>query len=133
MFLYSKPYEVSGNVMYENYDTGVSQIVSGLKMVNSPTHLTGTAWFRVAKRDRRIIPAKEGRISVDTLIVQFGYDEINKLEKENIYLEKGKFKLHYDGITFRLVHKNDFGQNINRPFNNLGLVEARFEKERPEL
>jgi len=133
MFLYNKPYETSGNVLYENYNTGVDQIVSGLKVVNAPAHLTGTVRFRVAKRERKVIPSKDGRIEVNRLVVQFGYDEIRNLEKNNIYLTEGKFKMEYDGIKYRLVFKNDFGQNIDRSFMNVGIIEATFEKERPDL
>lgn len=130
MFLYNQPYEVSGDVHYENYDTGASQIVSGLKIVNSPTHLTGTIWFRLAKRDRKVLPSKEGRVTIDKLVAQIGWDEINQLENKNIYLDIGKFKIEYGGITYRLVDKNDFGQNIDRNFNTLGIIEATFERER---
>lgn len=133
MFLYNKPYEVSGNVLYENYNSGTSQIVSGLKIVNAPAHLTGTVRFRVAKREMKVIPTKDGRTKVNRLVVQFGYDEIRNLEKNNIYLTEGKFKMEYDGIRYRLVFKNDFGQDIDRKFMNVGLIEATFEKERPDL
>lgn len=133
MFLYNKPYEVSGTVSYENYNTGVDQLASGLKVVNSPAHLTGTIRFRVAKRDIRVIPTKDGRTKVNRLVVQFGYDEIRNLEKNDIYLTEGKFKMEYGGVKYRLVHKNDFGQDIDRRFMNVGLIEATFEKERPDL
>ena len=133
MFLYNKPYEVSGSVFYENYNTGTSQLVSGLKVVNAPAHLTGTVRFRVAKRELKVIPTKDGRTKVKRLVVQFGYYEIRNLEKNDIYLTEGKFKLEYDGIRYRLVFKNDFGQNIDRRFMNVGLIEATFEKERPDL
>lgn len=133
MFLYNKPYEISGDVYYENYNTGIAQLSSGLKIVNTPTHLTGTTWFRVAKKNKKVISSKEGRTSVDVLIVQFGYDEIIKLNQKDIYLEVGKFKLEYGGTVYRLTDKNNFGQDIDRIFNNVGLIEATFEKERPQL
>ena len=133
MFLYNKPYEVSGFIYYENYNTGISQLSSGLKIVNDPAHLTGTTRFRIAKRNKKIISSKEGRTSVDVLIVQFGYDEIIKLNQKDIYLKVGKFRMEYDGIVYRLTDKNNFGQDIDRIFNNVGLIEATFEKERPKL
>lgn len=133
MFLYNKPYEVSGSVLYENYNTGTSQLVSGLKVVNAPAHLTGTVKFRVAKREMKVIPTKDGRTTVNRLVVQFGYDEIRNLEKNNIYLKEGIFKMEYDGVNYRLVFKDDFGQDMNRRFMNIGLIEATFEKERPNL
>lgn len=133
MFLYNKPYEVSGTVYYENYNTGTAQLSSGLKVVNAPAHMTGTIWFRVAKRERKVIPSKDGRIEINRLVAQFGYDEIRNLENNNIYLEEGKFKMEYGGIKYRLVFKNDFGQDIDRRFINVGIVEATFEKERPDL
>lgn len=133
MFLFNKPYEVSGSVFYENYNTGLAQMESGLKVVNSPTHLTGITRFRVAKRERKLISTKDGRTSVNRLIVQFGWDEIDSLEQKNIYLEPGKFKMEYAGITYRLVDKDDFGQDIDRNFNTLGIIQATFEKERPNI
>jgi hypothetical protein len=133
MFLYNKPYEVSGSVLYENYNTGTAQLSSGLKVVNAPAHLTGTVRFRVAGRGNRVIPSKEGRTSVKTLTVQFGWDEIRQLEQKDIYLTVGKFKMEYGGTTYRLTDMDDFGQDIDRIFNNVGLIEATFEKERPNL
>lgn len=133
MFMYNKPYEVSGEVHYENYNTGTAQLSSGLKIVNAPTHLTGITRFRIATKRKKVIPSKEGRTSVDVLVAQFGWDEIRKLNQKDIYLTVGKFKLEYDGTVYRLTDKNNFGQDIDRVFNNIGLIEATFEKERPNL
>ena len=133
MFLYNKPYEVSGLVHYENYNTGTAQISSGLKVVNAPAHLTGITRFRIAKKNKKVIPTKEGRTSIDVMITQFGWDEIRKLNQKDIYLDVGKFKLEYNGYVYRLTDKNDFGQDIDRIFNNIGLIQATFEKERPNI
>lgn len=135
MFLYNKPYEVSGAVYYENYNTGTAQLSSGLKIVKSTStaYLTGTVRFRIAKRDKRIISSKEGRTSVNIIVAQFGWDEIKKLNQKDIYLDVGKFKIEYDGIFYRLTDKNDFGQDIDRVFNNIGIIEGILEKERPNL
>ena len=133
MFLYNKPYEVSGVVYYENYKTGAAQLISGLKIVNAPSYLTGITRFRIAKKRKKVISTKEGRTSVDVMIAQFGWDEINKLNQKNIYLDVGKFKLEYGGTVYRLTDKNDFGQDIDRVFNNIGLIQATFEKERPNI
>jgi len=133
MFLYNKPYEVSGMAYYENYNTGTAQLISGLKVVNSPAHLTGTTRFRISNKTKKVIPSKEGRTSVDILIAQFGWDEIRKLNQKDIYLKVGRFKLGYDDYIYRLTDKNNFGQDIDRIFNNIGLIEATFEKERPNL
>ena len=129
MFLYNKPHEVSGNAHYENYDTG-TQMISGLKIPSSPTHLTGTVRFLISKRDKKVIPSKEGRVSVDQITAQFGLDEIKRLENNNIYLEEGKFKLEYGGKYYRLVDKNDFGQPIDNSFIPFGIIEVVFEKQR---
>jgi len=133
MFLYNKPYEVSGAMYYENYNTGTAQLISGLKTINSPAYITGTFRFRIAKWRKKVIPAKEGRIEVDEMVAQVGWDEIKKLNQKGIYLDVGNFKMEYGGTNYRLTDMKIFGQRIDRIFNNVGLIEAIFEKERRNL
>jgi len=117
----------TGTLNYENDDSPI--VESGLKVYDSPTLITGTARFVVAKKTTKIIRSKEGRSKVEELVTQFGWDEISGMESSGLYLEPGKLKLNYEGTNFRLVDKNDLGRPYNMNYRPLGLIEAVFHRE----
>jgi len=117
----------TGTLNYENDDS--PNVSSGLKVYDSPTYITGTARFVVAKKTRRIIRTKEGRMTVEELVTQFGWDEISGLESSGLYLTPGRIKLLYEETNFRLVDKNDLGRPYNMNYRPIGLIEAVFHRE----
>ena len=127
MFIYNHSLERTGTIEYENDATPILE--SGLKVYDSPTHITGTARFVVAGRKNRIIPSKDGRTKIDELITQFGWDEIKQLEDTGIQLKAGNLKLNFDGVTFRLTNVTDFGQAYDRNYRPLGILQVVFQRE----
>lgn len=117
----------TGTLNYENDDSPI--LVSGLKVYDSPNYITGTARFVVAKKKTKIIPTKEGRMKVEELITQFGWDEISGMESSGLYLTPGRLKLTYNNTTFRLVDKDDLGRPYNMNYRPIGLIEAVFHRE----
>lgn len=131
MFLYGKAYETTGTIKYENYGSQI--VVSGYKSMSTPAYTTGTARFRITKREHKVISSKDGRTTVDRLLTQFGADELKQLNDTGIYLDVGRLKLTYSGNTYRLIDYDDFGQSVNRVFIPFGITEVVFEKEKTRV
>ena len=127
MFVFNRWATETGTFNYENEAT--PNVSSGLKVYDSPEYITGTVRFVVAKRINKVIPTQEGRMKVEELTTQFGWDEISGMQQSGLYLEPGRLKLTYDDVTFRLVDKNNFGQPYNRNYRPIGLIEAKFQRE----
>jgi len=117
----------TGTLNYENDDDPI--VSSGLKVYDSPTYITGSARFVVAKRMNKVIRTKEGRTHIEEIVTQFGWDEISDIQSSGLYLTPGKLKLDYNGTTFRLVDIDEFGRPYNTNYRPLGLIEAVFHRE----
>lgn len=128
MFLYNKSVETTGTLYYENYAT--PKMASGYKTVATDAHITGTGRFAIAKRDKRIIPTDDGRSIVDTVIAQFGWDEIDRLNDTGIQFIPGALKLEYDNVTYRLTDKDTFGLSYDWGYRPVGIIEAVFRRMR---
>lgn len=131
MFIFRKHLEQTGVIRNENYSDPILE--SGLKTMTSPSFITGNARFVVTKRNTERRKTQDGITNIDTLMVQFPWDEIKDLSASGITLMQGKTKLRFDGDEFRLINLDDFGLGYNRGYMPLGILEARFEKERKDL
>lgn len=130
MFLFNKSLETTGALQYEV--SGAAITASGLKTYSSPYNITGSARFLISDRIEKVIPSKQGRTKIDVLTTQFGWDEIRQLAITGIYMKPGNLKLKYGEETFRLTNVDNFGQDYDREFRPLGLIELKFERQKTD-
>lgn len=128
MFVYSKFNTVTGVLVYE----GERQLVSGLVDYQLPEETERDCRFTVVKRNRYIRKDDETHRSYhDELLVQFGWDQIQRITDNGVAIEVGRTRLKYDGQEYRTIGINDFGQDLRRKYLPLGVIEVTFERRVP--
>lgn len=128
MWVWNRFLEQTGTIIYENEQ----ELVSGLISYQTPYMIETGTRFAVVRRDQYIRKTDEtNRAIFDKVIVQFGWDEIQKLEETGIQLRVGRTRLDYDGIEYRAIKVNDFGQKWDKPYIPMGVVEINFERRVP--
>ena len=128
-FTFNKWNTQTGDVVYENDQV----MVSGLKSYNSPYLIVTGVRFVVIDRNQYVQTDKESRTtSFDDIIVQFGWDELKKLDETGIQIQRERTRIRYGGTEYRVVEVTDHGQKYNRNYMPLGLVEAKIRKRKAE-
>jgi hypothetical protein len=128
-FTFNKWNTQTGDIVYENDQV----MVSGLKSYNEPYLIVTGVRFVVIDRNQYIQTDKESRTTTfDDIIVQFGWDELKKLNETGIKISKERTRIRYDGDEFRVVEVTDHGQKYNRKYMPLGLIEAKIRKRKTE-
>jgi len=128
MFVFNKFKTVTGTLVYE----GDQQLVSGLISYTNPNVTEIDCRFTVVRRDKFIQKSDEShRARHDRLLVQFGWDQIQNLKDSDVDIIIGKTRLKYDGIEFRTIKINNFGQDYRRKYLPMGIIEVTFERRKP--
>lgn len=128
MFVFNNYLTVTGTIIYENDQT----LVSGLISYNSPYRIETGCRFVIAKRDHFIRKSDEThRAKVDRLITHFGWNQLRNLSETGVEMKVGRTRLQHDGLEYRAVKVNDFGQDYRRNYMPIGVLEVTFEKRVP--
>ena len=125
MFVFNKFNQVTGTIIYENDQV----LVSGLISYATPYRIETGCRFTLIKRNNFVRQTDvSNRSRFDQLVTQFGWDQLKNLSETGIEVKVGRTRLQYNGQEYRAIKVNDFGQQYNKKYLPMGVVEVTFEK-----